>query len=136
MPTVTVTASGRYDIQIGSGVLQQLGEAAAAVLPGRTAALVSDDTVFSLYGKHAAAQLEQAGFTVYSFVFPHGEGSKNGETYLRLLTFLAEHHLTRADGIVALGGGVTGDLAGWFVQICELVCLACVVLVQKGAAWL
>ena len=113
MPTVTVTASGRYDIQIGSGVLQQLGEAAAAVLPGRTAALVSDDTVFSLYGKQAAAQLEQAGFTVHSFVFPHGEGSKNGETYLRLLTFLAEHHLTRADGIVALGGGVTGDLAGF-----------------------
>ena len=113
MNTVTVTASGTYDVRIGSGVLEQLGEAAAAVFPGRSAALVSDDTVFALYGSRAVTLLEQAGFSVYTFVFPHGEASKNGQTYLQLLDFLAQHRLTRADGIVALGGGVTGDLAGF-----------------------
>ena len=47
------------------------------------------------------------------FVFPHGEASKTLDTYGRLLNFLCEHHLTRTDPVLALGGGVVGDLAGF-----------------------
>ena len=57
--------------------------------------------------------LKSAGFSVVSFVFPAGEESKNGQVFLDLLNFLAENRLTRSDLIVALGGGVVGDLAGF-----------------------
>ena len=57
--------------------------------------------------------LKSAGFSVVSYVFPAGEESKNGQVFLDLLNFLAENRLTRSDLIVALGGGVVGDLAGF-----------------------
>mgnify|MGYP000753238561 CR=1 FL=1 len=63
--------------------------------------------------------LKDAGFDVCSYVFPAGEESKNGENLLKLLNFLAENGLTRSDILVALGGGVTGDLAG-FAASCFL----------------
>lgn len=113
MSTVHVTASRSYDVEIAPGVLRALGGKAAALVQGRTAALVSDDTVEALYGGAARASLETAGFTVCTYRFPHGEPSKCGENYLRLLDFLAQNRLTRTDLIVALGGGVTGDLAGF-----------------------
>ena len=57
--------------------------------------------------------LQCAGFQVISFVFPAGEASKNGQTFLQLLNFLAENHITRSDCLIALGGGVVGDLTGF-----------------------
>jgi 3-dehydroquinate synthase len=75
--------------------------------------IVSDSNVWLLYGKIASDSLENDGFSVVSFVFPAGEESKNGSTYLELLNFLAQNQLTRSDMIVALGGGVVGDLAGF-----------------------
>ncbi len=113
MKTVHITASRSYDVEIGAGILRTLGEKAAGVARGRTAGLVCDDTVGSLYGAAARTALEAAGFTVCTYVFPHGEQSKCGGNYLRLMDFLAENRLTRTDLIVALGGGVTGDLAGF-----------------------
>lgn len=113
MTSVKVTVSGTYEVRIGAGLLDQLGEALGALAQSRTALLVSDDTVNALYGERAVRALETNGFTVKKFVFPHGETSKNGETYLRLVQFAAEQRLTRADTIVALGGGVVGDLAGF-----------------------
>ena len=119
MKTVHVSASRGYDVVIGSGLLETLGRTAEQLCPGRTACLVSDDTVFGLYGAAAAASLEAAGFTVCTWVFPHGEQAKCGESFLQLVNFLAEHRLTRADLLVALGGGVTGDLTG-FAAACYL----------------
>ena len=113
MTTVTVCASKKYDIKIGSGLLTSLGEEAAKLGKAKTAAIVSESNVFPLYGKTVENSLKSAGFTVVSFVFPAGEESKNGSVYLELLNFLALHGLTRSDLIVALGGGVTGDLAGF-----------------------
>ena len=113
MTSVKVTVSGTYEVRIGAGLLDQLGEALGALAQSRTALLVSDDTVNAFYGERAVRALETNGFTVKKFVFPHGETSKNGETYLRLVQFAAEQRLTRADTIVALGGGVVGDLAGF-----------------------
>lgn len=113
MKEIQVSASKKYNIKIDSGILSNLGQEAALVTSGRLAAVISDDTVFDLYGTKAMESLKRSGFHVCSFTFPHGESSKNGSTYLTLLNFLAEHHLSRSDLIIALGGGVTGDLAGF-----------------------
>jgi len=119
MTSIRISASKPYDVQIGGGLLPTLGEKAAALCKGRTACIVSDDTVAALYEKTARTSLEKAGFTVHIYVFPHGEESKCGENFLKLLGFLARCHLTRADLLIALGGGVTGDLTG-FAAACYL----------------
>lgn len=113
MKIVTVSASKTYDIQIGSGLLSALGAEAAKLGKAKKVCIVSETNVWPLYGKAARESMETAGFEVVSFVFPAGEESKNGMTYLQLLNFLAENKLTRSDLIVALGGGVVGDLAGF-----------------------
>ena len=113
MTTVTVRASRPYEVTIGLGLLDTVGRQAAGQWKGRSAAVVSDSTVAPLYLNRVKDSLERAGFRVHSFVFPAGEDQKNGGTYLKLLEFLAARRLTRADGLIALGGGVVGDLAGF-----------------------
>ena len=113
MTTVTVNASKKYDIKIGSGLLPTIGREAAALGKAKTICIVSESNVWPLYGETVKESLENAHFSVISFVFPAGEESKNAETYLRLLNFLAQNRLTRTDLIIALGGGVVGDLAGF-----------------------
>lgn len=113
MNTVTVNASKTYDVRIGSGLLPQLGAEVKKLGKAQKICIVSETTVYPLYGKTVADSLERAGFSVVSFVFPAGEESKNGTVFLQLLNFLAESGLTRSDIIVALGGGVTGDLTGF-----------------------
>ena len=113
MKTVTVSASKTYDIHIGSGLLPTLGEEAKKLGKARKVCVVSESSVYPIYGNNAVESLESAGFDVVSFVFPAGEESKNGQVFLELLNFLAENQLTRSDLIVALGGGVVGDLAGF-----------------------
>lgn len=100
-------------IHIETGCLDNAGAIARQFVGGTLAAIVSDDTVFSRYGSRLEASLKAAGWDVVRFVFPHGEARKNLATYGELLSFLAEQHLTRTDVIFALGGGVTGDLAGF-----------------------
>lgn len=113
MKTITVPTLRTYLVKVGSGLLSTLGAEAAAVSKASRVCIVSDSNVWPLYGKIAQESLQSAGFQPVSYVFPAGEASKNGETYLSLLNFLAESHLTRSDLIVALGGGVVGDLAGF-----------------------
>lgn len=119
MRTVTVNVSKTYDIKIGAGLLDTVGSEAAKLSKAEKACIVSDSNVFPLYGEQVRDSLETAGFTVSSFVFPAGEESKNADTFLTLLNHLAEHQLTRTDLIIALGGGVVGDLAG-FAAACYL----------------
>lgn len=113
MKTVHVTASKNYDVIIGNGLLPQLGEKISQIIKPCKVAVVSDSNVYPLYGKTVEDSLGIAGYEIVSFVFPAGEESKNGETYLRLLNFLAENQLTRSDCLIALGGGVVGDLTGF-----------------------
>ena len=113
MISIEVKASKAYQVHIGSGLLPQLGERLRGVCKGSTAAIVSDSHVYPLYGETVLKSLEIAGFRVVKFVFPAGEESKNAETYLSLLNFLAENQVTRSDCLVALGGGVVGDLTGF-----------------------
>ena len=119
MNTVTVSASKTYDILIGPGILKELGIRVQSLGKAQKVCLVSETSVFPLWGETALSSLKDAGFDVCSYVFPAGEESKNGENLLKLLNFLAENGLTRSDILVALGGGVTGDLAG-FAASCFL----------------
>lgn len=113
MTTVTVNASKKYDIKIGPGLLTTIGEEATKLGKAKKVSIVSETNVWPLYGETVKCSLENAGFTVLSYVFPAGEESKSAETYLGLVNFLAQNQLTRSDLIVALGGGVVGDLAGF-----------------------
>lgn len=113
MKTISVDASTKYDVYVGQELLSTAGAAIAGILKPCKAAIISDDTVFPLYGKTVTASLTEAGFDVIHYVFPAGEESKNGNTYLSILNFLAENTLTRSDVIIALGGGVVGDITGF-----------------------
>ena len=113
MKTVDIKASGDYTVYIGSGLTDKIPDYIKQLEKVTRICIVSDDNVFPLYGKKLEQQLENDGFEVFCFVFEHGERSKSLETYGRLLEYLCGHGLTRSDLIVALGGGVTGDLAGF-----------------------
>ncbi len=113
MKTIHVTASTEYDVKIGSGLLQALGAELSKVCKVGTAAIISDSNVWPLYGEMAVAALESAGFKTVSYVFPAGEAHKSGANYLSILNFLAINHITRSDCIIALGGGVVGDISGF-----------------------
>ena len=113
MNTVTVTASKTYNIHIGSNLLSTIGAEAAKLGSAQMMCILSESTVWPLYGQIVRKSLEDAGFTVCHYVFPAGESQKTAATYLEIMNFLAENQLTRTDMIVALGGGVVGDLAGF-----------------------
>jgi len=114
MTSVTVNASKDYNVFIGSGALTETGNKIMEACGGETAALVTDDVVDKLYGDIVGKSLTAAGYkTVVRFVFPHGEQSKTVETYMSILNSLTEANLTRSDTVVALGGGVSGDMAGF-----------------------
>lgn len=113
MNTVHVTASKSYDVLIGAGLLESLGRHAAAMKKVKKVCIVSEANVWSLYGEVVKRSLLHAGFESVEFVFPAGEQFKNAAIYLDLLYFLADNQITRTDLLVALGGGVVGDLAGF-----------------------
>lgn len=113
MTEILVQTTSAYPVLVGHGLLKEAGVLLKSYLKGETLCIVSDDKVNALYGDLLENKLRQAGYHTVRFVFPAGEGSKNGNTYLELLSFLAQNGLSRSDGIVALGGGVAGDLAGF-----------------------
>ncbi len=117
MRKVTVSASSDYDIIIGKGLLNSLGEYAKKAVGVCRACLVTDDVVDALYAERAKSSLASAGFDVIKFVIPHGEASKSTQNLINLVEYLAQNRLTRSDIIVALGGGVVGDLAGFAAAI-------------------
>ena len=112
MQSIQISASRTYDVRIGSGLLEKTGEWAAELIKGRNCVIISDSVVWPLYGKRTAESLERAGFQTSQFVFPAGEASKNPQVLLEAVSFLAQREITREDLVVALGGGVTGDMGG------------------------
>ncbi len=113
MKTVTVSASKVYDIIIDKGILDRAGKLAATVVKPSRAAILTDSNVAPLYAERLESSLGAAGFEPVIFTVAAGERSKSAESYLSLLSFLAQNHITRSDCIFALGGGVVGDLAGF-----------------------
>ena len=98
---------------IERGLLDHAGEEIRAVTKAEAAALVAGKNVFPLYGERVRRSLEAAGLQVIPYVIEAGEGAKSLENYGSLLRFLSENRLSRSDVLVALGGGVTGDLTGF-----------------------
>lgn len=102
-----------YDILIERGSLTKTGEWARSVWNCQKVAIITDNHVGDLYANQVKLSLEEAGFEVILFEFLEGEASKNLTTVNKAYDFLIENNMTRSDGIVALGGGVVGDLAGF-----------------------
>lgn len=118
MPTETVSlASTCYDILVETGSLQRLGQhVRIAGLSGK-AAIISDDNVGPLYLETALTSLSEAGYETTSHLFPAGEGSKSMAQADELCRSLIQAGHDRSSFVVALGGGVTGDLAGFVAAI-------------------
>ena len=112
MNTVTVQASKTYEVKIGSGLLDTIGQELSRIAKGKVM-VITDETVAPLYLGRVYRSLTQAGFTVYTSSVPSGEGSKDLKYYVNLLELVAEKQLTRSDTLIALGGGVVGDLTGF-----------------------
>lgn len=114
MKTLDVRLPGKeYTIKIGKGCLDTAGEIVASVARGRKAAIITDSTVGAIYGDRVRKSIIEAGLECFSVVVPPGEGSKSMEMYASVCERLMEGGLTRKDIVVALGGGVVGDLAGF-----------------------
>ena len=113
MKQIPIHTADPYIVTVGSGVLAFAGEAVCSLTQAQKVCIVSDDTVFSLYGDRLYRHLHAAGLQVCHFTFPAGESGKSLETYSKLLQALSAEGLCRKDCILALGGGVTGDLAGF-----------------------
>lgn len=110
---VKVNAGKPYDVLVGRDLIGNVGELIKEKCGADKIALISDDKVYAIYGKTVENSLKKSGYEVVCFVFPHGERSKNLETFGKAISFLAEKKLTRKDAVAALGGGVVGDLAGF-----------------------
>ena len=119
MKNITVKASKTYDIQIGTNILDKAGFYIRQVIGGSVAAIITDDIVSALYEQRLTDTLAGNGYRVVTHVIPNGESSKNPENLFAILNLLAEKKLSRTDVVVALGGGVVGDLAG-FAAACYM----------------
>jgi len=102
-----------YPILIGPGVLVQAGDEIARIAPGVQCAIVTDARVAPLYLDQLAASLNQAGLRSTPIVCPPGEATKSYAEFARVCDALIEARIERRDVVIALGGGVIGDLAGF-----------------------
>jgi 3-dehydroquinate synthase len=106
-----------YDIVIGRGLIASLGERVAALKPGAKTAIVTDSTVAELHLDAAAAALAAAGVETASIVVRSGEGAKSFQVFEELCDGLLAAKIERGDVVIALGGGVIGDLAGFAAAV-------------------
>ena len=117
MKKLTVHVGDTYEIFIEKGLLKDCGKYVRVVSKAKKIAIVTETNVAPLYLDTVKGCIENEGFEVVSYIFPAGEGSKTTETVVGIVEFLAENGLTREDMVVALGGGVCGDMAGFAAAI-------------------
>ena len=113
MKRFAVTTNRPYEILIGQGLIDKVGSFVRECIEPCKACVVTDSRVNQLYAKTVIDSLSENGFLVSKVVFPEGEHSKTSITYTNILESLAEEGLSRSDVIIALGGGVVGDIAGF-----------------------
>ncbi len=108
-----------YEIKIGAGILPTLGAEARACLgaKARRAAVISNETVFDLYGERTIRSLRAAGFSAVRWLMKDGERHKSLGSLEQALRFLSDARLERSDAVIALGGGVVGDLVGFAAAV-------------------
>ena len=146
MIRISVSASKNYDVIMEKGALSRIAELMAAAgcgsgisgnaaqgadsghaqsiedrsNHGRRLCIVTDKTVDALYGGSSGAlwqSLQSAGFQVHKYVFDSGEKNKNMSTVTAILNFLADSGFSRSDILLALGGGIVGDVTGFCASI-------------------
>ena len=117
MERVHIKTDREYAVLIGPGLLKRVGEITAQAVRPCKAAIITDDTVRILYGEAVADSLRAAGFETEIWAFPHGEKNKSMNTLAHALECLGSVGLSRSDLVVALGGGVPGDLAGFAAAV-------------------
>src|SRR5262249_52892488 len=118
MHRVTVrleTRQQKYEIKIGANLIADLGKETRSLFgsSSRRVALISNRTVFNLFGERATRSLRTAGFNVSHWLMKEGERHKSLRSFEQALEFLSQSRLERNDCVVALGGGVVGDLTGF-----------------------
>lgn len=138
MKTINVRTSRPYDVIIERGSLKKSGELISQVINSKKAVIITDDTVDSLYSDILVQSLEKSGIIASVFVFQHGEQSKNLTTLGRIYDFLCEVRITRSDFLIALGGGVVGDITGFaaasFLRGIEFVQIPTTLLAQVDSS--
>ena len=116
--TIRVDLAGRgYDIAIGPGLIDRAGELSRPLLPAARVTIVSDQTVAPLYGARLAASFDKAGVRATSITVPAGESSKEFAAFGHLMNDLLDRRPDRKTTLVALGGGVVGDLTGFAAAV-------------------
>lgn len=115
----TKASAHNYDITIGRGTLNRSGRIALTSLDksAKKVAVISNSKVFSLYGPTVLRSLENSGLEVSHFLMGDGERHKSFRVAEKALEFFSKNKLDRTDGVVALGGGVVGDLTGFAASI-------------------
>lgn len=117
MRKITAHTSNVYDIVIGENLLNDCGNYIKNAVNPCKAMIVSDSNVAPIYMERVEKSLKDAGFDVYTHIFPAGEQNKVFDTVYKIDIALAEALFTRSDIVVALGGGVTGDMAGFAAAV-------------------
>jgi len=107
------TATQSYPVFVGYGLLDKLGEKIKETGLSGAVTIISDETVFPIYGRRVESILQNAGFAVNTFAVPPGEETKNINSAIKIYDFLVEQRVERDDMLIALGGGMVGDLAGF-----------------------
>ncbi|PKM85354.1 MAG: 3-dehydroquinate synthase [Firmicutes bacterium HGW-Firmicutes-11] len=112
--TLTInTNAERYTVTTETGLFFHFGSMVRELFPGKKVAVITDDTVKSIYEEHLTKQMNDAGIQWRLISFPPGEASKSFETLPKLYSQLLDFQLTRDDVVIAFGGGVVGDIAGF-----------------------
>jgi 3-dehydroquinate synthase len=111
--SVVVTATGAYPVFVGYGILDQLGAKLKDAGLSGALSVISDDNVYNIYGKRVEKNLKDAGYKVGSYTAPAGEQSKSLDVAAKIYDWMVERRVERGSVVVALGGGMVGDLAGY-----------------------
>lgn len=117
MKKLTVNVGKTYEIIIEKGIMQECGAYIKKVSSAKKVCVITDSNVAPLYLDRVVSGLEKEGYEVFAFIFKAGESSKTTAVIVEMVEFLAEKGLTRKDLVVALGGGVCGDMAGFAAAV-------------------
>ncbi len=113
MKKISLKTNAPYEILIDKNLLQYSGEHIRKVSSARQALIITDNTVNELYSGIVAKSLMSKGFEVFLFVLASGEASKSFQSAEKIFSFLIKNEFTRTDVLIALGGGVVGDVSGF-----------------------
>ena len=113
MKTIHFKASKEYDILLDNGLINDIHNLIKPFCKNSNVAIITDDIVDALYGKKLFKKLKENEYSAFKFVFHNGEVSKNIHTLSKILDFLAKNNFKRNDYLIALGGGVVGDITGF-----------------------